>query len=345
MPASGPFQPPSVRPPAPSRSDEGRRAQLQVVPGRQTGGGPTSSRWRASMAALKIPLSGVRPKPILASDVLKDEVAPLEPWAKTARWACAAAAALLLALTLGPLNASLASALPFARPAGGAAALGFALSPGGLAFAVGFGAVALLPLPYGLRAIALSSLGVGLLLQGMATSGGALHGVFSAPLEGPNGVAARTVAAVCLPAALFFRAHYRAYRGARALLALAFLLALPFIVHAVSLTELGPPWVRLSSASSLLAVAASLVGFMGAGTTALASAWALAMLAVLPLDLALRPVAMGGPLAAPWLVGVAVWALACGLSALGLFQMLASLLAKYAREVDVMRPINEDTKF
>jgi hypothetical protein len=342
LPASGPYQPPSARPPASSQA-EGRRAQLHVVPGRASGGvgGPASSRWRAAAAAaLRVPLSGVRPKPILASDVLKDEVAPLEPWAKTARWACAVSATLLLAIAFGPQNTPLASAFPFASsPAG------LARPPNDVAFAIGLGAAALLPLPYALRALAISALGVGLLLQGMAAPGGELHGVFSAPLEGPSGVAARSVAATCLAATLFFRAHYRAYRGARALLALASLLALPFVVHAVTLTEVGPPLVRLSSATSLLAVASSLVGFMGAGTTALASAWALALLAVLPLDLALRPFATGHPVGAPWMVGVSVWALACGLAALGLFQTLASLLARHARQVDVMRSLNEDTKF
>jgi hypothetical protein len=343
LPASGPLQPPSTRPPAPSQS-EGRRAQLHVVQGRASGGvgGPASSRWRAAAAAaLRVPLSGVRPKPILASDVLKDEVAPLEPWAKTARWACGAAAAVLVAMAFGPGRSSIVA---FAlSPAGSGA--GFALAASDIASAIAFAAVALLPLPYALRAVAISALGVGLLLRGMATPGGELHGIFWDPLEGPSGVAARSVAATCLAAALFFRAHYRAYRGARALLALAFLLALPFVVHAVSLTELGPPLVRLSSATSLLAVAASLIGFMGAGTTALASAWALALLTVLPLDLALRPFATGRPVEAAWLIGVGVWALACGLAALGLFQTLASLLAKRAREVDVMRSLNEDTKF
>ncbi|HEU4535535.1 MAG TPA: hypothetical protein VFS00_15510, partial [Polyangiaceae bacterium] len=296
-----------------------------MVPGPVVVPGPNSSRWRAAAAALKSPLSGVRPKPpILASDVLKDEVAPLHPWSRAARWACGAAALALAALALGARRAVLAGVRPPGLP----------LTE--VVFALAFAAAAGLRLPYQVRAGAMVGLGFGLLVEGAVVPLGALHRVFSAPLEGPGGVAARTVAATCLAAALFFRAHYRAYRGARALLALAWLIALPFVAHAVSLTELGPPLVRLSSAASLLAVAASLIGFMGAGTTALASAWALAVLAILPIDLALRPLAMGQPWGLSWLAGVASWALACGLAALGLFQVLAALLARRAREVDVM---------
>ncbi len=296
--------------------------------------GPNSSRWRAAAAAIKAPLSGVRPKPpILASDVLKDEVAPLHPWSQAARWACAAAALALTALAVGSRQAARSGARP----------PGFPLTE--IVFAIAFGAAAGLRLPYAVRAGAMVGLGLGLLVEGAVVPLGALHRVFSAPLEGPGGVVARTVAATCLAAALFFRAHYRAYRGARALLALACLLALPFVVHAVSLTELGPPLVRASSAASLLAVAASLVGFMGAGTTALASAWAFAVLLILPTDLGLRLLAVGQPWGVSWLAGVASWALACGLAALGLFQVLASVLARRARDVDVMRPINEDTKY
>ncbi len=328
------MQAPDPKPPGsgpPASRDDARRAQLHVVQGHASGSiPPTSARWRAAAAALRTPLSGVRPKPILASDILKDEVAPLQPWANAARWACVASSIALTALAIGALRAlPTATGLPLTEAV----------------FALGFAAAAALPLPYAARAGVIAGLGVGLLVEGGALPSGALRLVFSAPLEGPGGVAARTAAAIFLPAALFFRAHYRAYRGARALLALAWLFALPFVVHAVSLTELGPPLVRVSSAASLLAVAASLVGFMGAGTTALASAWALAVLAVLPLDLGLRPFATHQAAAPTWHVGVAAWALACGLSALGLFQICASLLARRARNVDVMRPLNEDTNY
>ena len=299
--------------------------------------GPTSVRLRAAAAAaasaLKTPLSGVRPKPILASDCLKDEVAPVHPWDGAARWACVASSFALTAFAFGAHRASPAGATFRGAPLTEAV------------FALGFAAAAALRLPYTMRALLMVGLGVGLLFNGALVAAGALQRVFSTPLETAGGVGARTVAATCLAAALFFRAHYRAYRGARALLAIACVLALPFVAHAVALTEYGPPLVRLSSAASLLAVAASLVGFMGAGTTALASAWAAAVLTILPLDLALRPLAVHQPLAPSWLASIAVWALACGLTALGLFQILASLFAARARNVDVMLPLNDDTDY
>jgi hypothetical protein len=329
--APGPLKPPSVRPNGPPSTDP-RRAQLHVVQGR-AGGENTSARWRVAAAAA-LRARAVLAKPILASDVLKDEVAPLQPWAKASRWVCAAAALALLALSFGPRQASLSAAVPSAIP------------PVELAFAIAFAVAAILPLPYVMRALAMAALGLGLLLGGMFVSSGSLHHVFSAPLEGSGGVATRTIAATCLAATLFFRSHYRAYVGARALLALAWVLALPFLAHAFGLLQVAPQLVRLTSAFSLLAIAATLTGFMGAGTTALATTWAFLVLVALPLDLALRPLfAANQPLSTLWLIGVGVWALACGVAAFGLFQTLASLLARHARDVDVMRPLNDDTQF
>ena len=65
----------------------------------------------------------------------------------------------------------------------------------------------------------------------------------------------RVLACVALPAALLFRSYYRAYARGRVLLGIAIAVTLPFLIQSAYLTTQGPTLARLGSA---LAVTAAL---------------------------------------------------------------------------------------
>src|SRR5262245_15102574 len=277
-----------------------------------------------SAAAPRGPTSGVHraistPKPLLASEVLREELAPLEPSRTKCRiWlggVCIALALLGAALRYGvgtPALRSDASTLAFS--AAGAAA-----------------AVALLPFPYGLRAAVAFLLGATLMALGLRGQG---------PLAGLGNHGARLddiarlLPLTVLTSALLFRGRYRAYRTARILLAIALFLTLPFIaLEIIAIANPGTTLIaRLAAAASVAAVLCALFGFMGAGTTGAGSVWAALVLAVLVVEVALRelPSTSGALVHASAAVG-----LACGavLTTLGLFQLLATLFARDARNV------------
>lgn len=199
-------------------------------------------------------------------------------------------------------------------------------------------AVAILPFPYALRA------GVALLLAAVLAALG-LRG--AGPLAGISldGLRyddlARILALTALPAALLFRANYRAYRPARWVLAAALVLSAPFVVLEVrhALNAETAFVARVAAGLSVAAVLSALIGFMGAGTTGAGSVWAALVLGVLPLEVALRelwaPAASARPLAYP----AAAIALTCAavLATVGVFQLLAAGLAGNARRLTSTR--------
>jgi hypothetical protein len=270
------------------------------------------------------PISGmvsVTRKPLLASEALMNELAPVEPLRREARaWAAGVGAA---SLVIG--------ALPVVG-----------LLPGGMPAAVPWfvtGAISLVaaitPVSYRQRAVAMVVLG---LLSGVV----ALQGANGALTVGDGGMfwgVTRLLGAVALPAALLFRARYRAYRGARIALGAAICLSLPFAIH-TALGLLAP--VGLATAGEvavLFVLAGSFAGFMSAETTAAGAYMAPTAVVVLALDVALRGMRHGPLLGvvsdAAALIG------ASALASLGLFQILAWRFAADARRIDLHPPPRE----
>jgi hypothetical protein len=260
-------------------------------------------------------------KLVLASEALKEDLAPLQPGRSSARWVLLATATALILLGiairigLGPQTGS--------------------PDPASISFAVGgaLACLALLPFPYALRAGASVFLGVLLILLG-ARSMGPLAGM--AFEGGPWRELGRVAVMSCLPAALLFRAHYRAYRRARIVLAGALLLSAPFVVTEASLVLDGSAsWLaRGCAVLDVVAVLCGLFGFMGQDTTAAGSVSAALLLVVLATSLGLRDLT---PLGAAR-VGLAVYATtavamlcAATVTAMGLYQLLAAGLAPDAR--------------
>lgn len=263
--------------------------------------------------------SVVRP-PILASEVLREELAPIEPGRITLRlWltgmsACMAAIGVLIWFGYLP-DSSEAACL----------ALG----------AAGLTLLATL-VPYALRGVLVSVAGLTVIVFGLLGRG-PLHALVPAHKEVFTGLA-RVLAATCLPAALLFRARYRAYRGARIALVFGLLLAAPAVAHAGLVIASGPSIARVTSALVVLSVLTSLLGFMGSGTTGASTAWAIAVVVTIGIDLSL-PVLWPTPALKPHLSQVEtgiVFVVSCALTAIGLFKILASVLAGDARRVDVL---------
>jgi len=233
--------------------------------------------------------------------------------------------------------------------------VGIALTCLGLAFRLGIGptslrmdaatlsfstagallAVALLPFPYGLRAGVAALLGAALMALGVRGAG-PLAGL--AIDGGTDRDVLRLLALSALPAALLFRAHYRAYHPARWVLALALALALPFAIGELVLAFDGSvaPVARIAATANVLAISIGLLGFMGEGTTGAGSIGASLVLVALSAELAVReftPLAsadIGLLTYAATAVGTACASL---LASVGLFQLLAAALAGDARRL------------
>jgi hypothetical protein len=264
-----------------------------------------------------------RKKPVLASEVLKEELAPLHPAAKSARWWL-----LGIAVALGLLGLSYRYGLGLPEQAIDASSTAF----GGAAALAG---IAILPFPYLVRAAAGLAIGVCLMSLGVSGSG-PLGGV--AVDGGAFRDITRMVTLTTLPAALLFRVSYRAYGRARVILGIALLLSLPFLVGQILLAANSDVSVITRSAAGLTsaAVLCGLFGFMGSGTTGAGSVWAALVLLVLPAETAFRQLT---PLAGPdtgvlLYPAAAVGMLAAGLAAsIGLYQVLAAMFAADARKV------------
>jgi hypothetical protein len=278
---------------------------------------PAVLRSPATSTALRTPLA--RP-PILASEVLREDVAPLEPARSALRnW--------LLALALG-----LACAGALMRAGMVQAPLWAELYAYGAAATLGIS----LFLPYRARGILAIAIGIATVGLGLAGKG-PLSGLV-APQDFFGAEVSRFLAATALPAALLFRARYRAYRGARIALIVALVFAVPATVHA-GLDVASGPWVaQLTACLTIASVLASFMGFMGSGTTGASTAWAVAVVVSFGLDVMARALWMDGGIGTnigQIHVGF-VFTLACAMTAIGLFKLLASILAADARRLDVL---------
>jgi hypothetical protein len=265
--------------------------------------------------------------PLLASEALRAELAPVEPWRAGGRLWCA-----MVGLWFGVLALVPSPAEAFGSPA----------KLGSLALGAVALFVAAVPIGYAVRAALVLLVALTTALLGVAGLGPAA----AAARPAAEWTLLYVLAAAALPAALFFRAHYRAYAPARAILAAGLAAALPFASRAVLLVASDAhTLVQVGAAVALGALGASLIGFMGSETTAAASYLAAAVFVGILGALGCELVAATDP-AAAWselALGAGSWVAASGvalLGAIGVFQLLASRHWREARAVDV-RPLEE----
>jgi hypothetical protein len=282
-------------------------------------------------------------KPLLASEALMDDLAPQEPWAAASRvWTAVCGVSFALA-GLTRLLGHASDSVMFEC---------FALA--GLALLV-----AAAPMGYVSRGSLMTLVGVGAALLGMASVGPA--GVLS------NSVGFWSVlhllTAVGLPAALMFRARYRAYGGARTILFTALATTLPFVSYSVVAISQGPLPAQISAAVALVMIGLSSVGFMGSDTTALGTWLAGGVIVAVNAELVCETAVavwaehalwaepgllgeqgvLGSPLGSFWgslwtASSLLAFTGATLLGALGVFTLLAGQHWSRARSVDLRRP-------
>jgi hypothetical protein len=274
------------------------------------------------------PLVEARPsepptRPLLASEALMEDLAPLEPARSAARWWCAA-----LGVGFLLLGALAAAGL---RPGGATTA-----APSFFLAAVAFVA-AVARVAYWRRALAMVVLGLLAAALGLRGAGPAM----GLGLGGVVWGLLRMAAATTLGAALLFRSRYRAYRGARRVLVGAFATSLPYVGYLfwhLALSDAG--LARVGAGLALAAVLAALTGFMGAETTGAGAFIALAVVGMLSAELSLQALAQPGALAS-WVQVLEVvsasvaFAVTAGIASLGCFQLLAWRFAADARRIDI----------
>jgi hypothetical protein len=286
---------------------------------------PLASGVHAAIAKKKM-----TPPPVLASEVLREDLAPIEPGRHASRlWDLALA---LLYLAVG-ICLRINLGVSGVSPDPGAACL---------AAAAAVGATAVVPFPYLWRAVVGGVIGASVVALGIF--GGGPLALLTGPGSTPWVEPFRVATCVALPAALLFRSHYRAYERGRVLLGAAFVLSLPFLVHEAILTTEGPLLARVAAGLALLVPISGLFAFMSSPPTSMTVLCAEALTAVLAIELGLRQLYMprlagAGPLAYV-LTGLAFFASVVPI-ALGLFQTFAAIYAREARKVDLHRPSSE----
>lgn len=266
-------------------------------------------------------------KPFLASEALMEDLAPVEPARRSAKRWCAGLGIGLIFFGVLPLV--------HLRSGGAGAAIP--------SLVVGFIALvaALSPVTYRQRAVAMVVLG---LLSGIV-------GLDGTAVGGTRLSLMRLAPAIALSAALVFRSRYRAYSGARIFLGIALALSCPFVIlTALNLSD-GFGAAQAGSIVALIAIAASLTGFMGAETTGAPPYLAHGIVIAFAIELALRalfaPDGERTSATIPEVVSVALaFAGASRLAALGLFQILAWRFAADARRINLhsARPVDEDKR-
>ncbi|WP_394841589.1 hypothetical protein LZC95_31500 [Pendulispora brunnea] len=261
--------------------------------------------------------------PVLASDILREEVAPMAPAQRAMRiW--------LLGFALAFAAVGVASRLGF-----GPSSLN--VLTGSLATAAVALLATFLPAPYAARAslaivAGVVPLGLGAMGEGPLAALG-----FEGGLRGTAGLVLITL----LPGSLLFRARYRAFRVARIILALTILLSVPALVSIGmgALDGATPLLLRIANGAALLASLTAFCGFMGEETTGGCGGWALLVIFAQAARLGLHTLGKGSELYGHWgfVVG-AIGVFAAGvLVAFAIFQLLAVAFARQARKVDVHR--------
>ncbi|MBW2507132.1 MAG: hypothetical protein JRE81_00730 [Deltaproteobacteria bacterium] len=285
--------------------------------------GAPNERTEASAANREASLPNIpvpaRP-PILASDLLREQMMPSHPGAKTLRVVTVALSA------LGLIGAMLA---------GGIHALTFVSA----ALLIMMATLALTPMSYKTRAISLVF--VGSIATGVALWQQTRHGL------SPEG-AMLAGATILLSGALLFRAYYRGARLSRFAVALGVtMLGAWFVVSDghESLVMLEGHWQSWAPASTHMTFGLlgllSLMAFMESSTRGGAHVWAGALLALYALDVGLLiasevwPVAgqaasITGPTIAAWLTGI-VGTIIAGLALAQVFVAISQAASSRAR--------------
>lgn len=262
---------------------------------------------------------------MLASEALREDLAPSEPGKRQFRfW--------LIGIALALIGLGFAFRHGIGNPELRWQAATLSFSAAGALIAT-----ALLPFGYGLRAGVSFAIGIGLMALGLRGSGPlsgiALDGGLLRDLT-------RLVTLTFLPAALLFRAHYRAYKRARYMLATALVLTLPFVATEglLALND-SAGWVtRIAAGVNVLVVLCSLFGFTSSATSGGGSWWAMFVLFLVPVEIGLRqftPLAdadTGYLLYPATALGVQCAAM---LAALGLFQVVAARFGAHARDTSL----------
>ncbi|HEX4336128.1 MAG TPA: hypothetical protein VH062_09460 [Polyangiaceae bacterium] len=262
------------------------------------------------------------PRLVLASEALREDMAPLEPDRRVGQEVTGG-----IAVALALLGIVLRQHAERALVGDAAASLTFAAAGAAAA-------IALLPFSYSVRALAVFSLGVVMMLLG-ADSAGPLAGLrigSTTELE-----VTRLIVLATLPGALLFRARYRGYPRARLVLGLALFAAAPFAVSRglVAADSAATVVDRVAAGIDLAVILAGLFGFMGADTTGGGSVWASLVILFLSLDIYLRelgtPANMG--LWAEHAATAVAAACAATLTSVGVYHLLAARLAWDARRL------------
>ncbi|HEX3596112.1 MAG TPA: hypothetical protein VHU80_13465 [Polyangiaceae bacterium] len=262
------------------------------------------------------------PRLVLASEALREDMAPLEPDRRVGQQVTGGIAVALLLLGI-VLRQHVERALV------GDAAASLTFAAAGAA-----GAIALLPFSYSIRGLAIFGLGVALMLLG-ASSAGPLAGLRTGSTTELE--ITRLIVLATLPAALLFRARYRGYPRARLVLGLALLAAAPFAISRgmVAADSAATVVDRVAAGIDLAVILAGLFGFMGADTTGGGSVWASLVILFLSLDIFLREV--GTPtsfgLWAEHAATAVAAACAATMASVGAYHLLAARLAWDARRL------------
>jgi hypothetical protein len=269
--------------------------------------------------------------PVLASDILREEVAPLAParrliriWLGTFALACAFSAT-AARFGFGPHTAN--------------------VFEGSLVAAILASIGAAVPASYTARATMAIVSGLSLLVLGALERGplaplGHL-GVFRAAMG--------ILLVLTLPPALLFRSRYRAFPEARLVLSIALLLSIPALILAVLGALDGDATLpsRIADGVLVAAILTGLFGYMGAETTGGCARWAGFLLVAYAGRIAVQVMPFHNDFSDSqpldvyghwgYLVASAGTLAATTLLAVGLYQALATMFAKQAREVDVHR--------
>jgi hypothetical protein len=260
--------------------------------------------------------------PVLASDILREEVAPIAPAQRLVRiW--------LGLFALAFVAAAIASVEGFGPASPGVLA-------GSIATAIVATIGAFLPAPYAARASLAAIAGLVPLALGARGEGPLAACGFDGTLHAATGL----VLVTALPGALLFRARYRAFRAARVILAVVLVFCIPaFAFLAMGAIDASATLLaRASDGVVAVAVLTALFGFMGEETTGGCGGWATTLVLVHAGRVVLRTLALDTTYG-HWgfvFAGIGEF-VASTLVSFAIFQLLAALFAREARKVDVHR--------
>lgn len=262
------------------------------------------------------------PPPVLASEALREDVAPRRPWSRAFRvWDGI--------LGIWFVLVGVAVQLGIWECAAGGQWIAYV-------FAVVLFVGALAPVPYVVRGV--GSVVLGVVMLGMMVG---RVGPMNTAAGGGGvdwGMVLYSFAAIGLAGALLFRSRYREFVGARWMVVVALVLAVPAAVYASIQVATRPGAAAVMAGAVLVAIAVSAVGLFGETMSGMSRVWSVILILVVGFERAVPSfVAGAGWVQCSWAVReAAVVMVACVLGGKGLAQILAYFFADQARRVDVM---------